>query len=836
MCASEWMETLAQDLRYATRVLRAHRTFTIVATLSLAIGISANTTIFSALNAVLLRPLPYPNADRLVEILNSRVNEPGTMTEISTGDLSRWRAENQVFEQLELSSRPEMAAMSDPGHPERVSVQRITPGLLGMLGVGAIVGRIPSEQDLGKSAANPVFISYEFWERHFLGDPKILGRSFFCENEFATVVAVLSPGFDLFGQGPADIFEPWGVPTPVEPSDNGRWLEGFGKLKPGITIEQAQASMNIVSQHLAANYPESNKGFVARLEPLQQALFGGLRPLLLPLAVAAAFVLLIACTNIASLLLSRTSGRRREIGIRIALGASRVRLVRQMLTESVLLSLVGGLVGLLLSVWSIKFFLTITPLWFPQTKGIPIDGRVLAFTFAISVFTGLLFGVTPALSASKSGVNDSLKESGHSSAPAARLRARSVLVVAEVALALVLLVGAGLMINSLVRVLHADPGFDPTHLITAEIRLTGKKYFDVSQLDKTGFDLVSPQVAAFSQRVVGRIKELPGVESAAVIDWLPMADSSEVSPRGFLIGGRRATDQGERPQAMFSAVSSDYFRVMRIPSRKGRGLTERDTENAPWVVVINEAMARKFWPNQNPIGQVIALDTVPQERPREIVGIVGDVRQFELARQSQPEMYAPYPQQPAQCPPGLDEARLHKSLVIRTTAVSKSMVDAVRQTMVELAPDSPVFGLTTVQQTVSNSARSTSFFSQLLVTFAVLALLLAMIGIYGVISYSVGERTRELGLRIALGAQPRQMLTLVLKKGLLLSSFGVAVGIVASFVATPVLSSLLYGVQAHDPVTLSFVSLLLIIVGIVAAYVPALRATRVDPIVALRHE
>jgi putative ABC transport system permease protein len=836
MRATGWLETLSQDLRYATRRLRTNPTFTVVATLSLAIGIGANTTIFSAINAVLLRPLPYSDSARLVEIFNARVNEPGALTDVSTADMARWRAENQIFERLEMASQPEMVAMSDPGNPERISIQRVTPGLFPMLGVGTVLGYIPDERDVGPSAADPVFISYEFWQRHFHGDPKILGRSFFSENFFVTVVAVVSPGFDLYGEGTPDVFEPWGLPTKIEPSDNDRWLQAFGKLKPEITIEQAQASMNVVSRHLAEAYPDTNKGLMATLRPLHEALFGWTRPLLVPLAVAAAFVLLIACSNIASLLLSRASGRRKEIGIRVALGANRVRLIRQMLTESFLLSLMGGFVGMLVSALGIKFFVAITPLWFPRGIGITIDGRVLAFTFAVSLVAGVVFGLTPALSASKSDVNESLKESSHSSAPAARLRARSVFVVAEVALALVLLVCAGLMVNSLIRVLHTDPGFDPSGLLTAEIRLTGKKYFDVSPLEKTGFDLVTPQVALFSQQVVEKLKELPGVESAGVIDWLPMAANSEHSSRGFAIGGRAPVVQGERSRAMFDAVSSDYFRVMRVPLRKGRTITEQDTETAPWVVVVNEAMARKFWPNQNPIGEIITLDTVPQERPREVVGIVGDVRQFQLAREPMPEMYVPYPQQPAQCPPGLDETRLHKSLVVRTGVVSKSLVEAVHRAILEQAGDSPVFGIATVQQTVSDSTRSTRFFSQLLGTFAAVALLLAAIGIYGVISNSVSERTREMGLRIAMGAQRSQVLALVLKKGFFLCSLGVTIGIAASFMATPVLSTLLYGIGAHDTVTLVSVSLLLVGVGILAAYIPALRATRVDPIVALRHE
>jgi putative ABC transport system permease protein len=830
------METLVQDLRYAVRGLWGSRTFAITAILSLAVGISANTVVFSAVDAVLLRPLPYPDSTRLVQIFNAPTNRPGVLMGASTADLSRWRAESQIFEQLEMSSEPEMVAMSDPGHPERVSIQRVTPGILPMLGVTAFLGSIPSEQDLGKSVADPVFISYEFWRRHFHSDPHIIGRSFFSEHTFVTVVAVLSPGFDLFGEGPPDIVDPWGVDPDPGLSEEERWLKGFGKLKPGIALGQAQVFMNAVSLHLAEAAPKTNKDWVITLRPLHEALFGWTRPLLLPLVMAAAFLLLIACTNIASLLLCRTAGRRQEIGIRVALGGNRSRLIRQLLTESVLVSVLGGILGLLLSFWGVKFFIGVTSLWFRQMKSINIDGRVLAFTCLISILTGVAFGLAPAISASGLGVSELLRHGGYSSVSRSRHRALSIFVVAEVALALALLVCAGLMIGSLIRVLHANPGFDPNHLLTAEIRLTGKKYFDVSPLDKSGFDLVTPEVDSFTRHVVDRVRELPGVESAAAIDWLPMAPNAERSTHGFSIAGQGTTPHSATSRALFSAVTPDYFSVMSIPLRQGRGLTERDDKNAPWIVVVNETMARTFWPNQNPIGQIITLDTAPSEKPREIVGVVGDVRQLRLAREPVPEIYAPYPQQPAQCPPGLDETRLHKSIIVRTRVISKSLVESLHNTLTDIASDSPVFGITSVQQLVTNSAKSTSFFSQLLGAFALVALLLAALGIYGTIAYSVGERTREIGLRIALGAQPRQVLTLVLNQGLRLASVGIAIGLLASFVATPVLSSVLYGVTAHDPLTLLFVSVLLFAVGLLAAYIPGLRASRVDPMVSLRCE
>ena len=833
----EWIETLGQDLRYAIRRLRENPSFTLVATLSLAIGISANTTIFSATNAVLLRPLPYPNQDRLVRISNHPLKQPGHFQGVSTADLARWRMESQVFEQMEVVELPEFVAMSGAGEPpERVSEQQVTPGLFSMLGTNAVLGTIPPEQELSKAGYNPCILSYEFWQRHFRGDPKILGRTIYVDNDSSTVLAVSSPGFDIFGRGSADIMQPVGVENRADPSSTNRWLFSIGRLKPGVTIQQAQAATDVVAQHLEQAYPDTNKGVGIKIEPLQQGLFGWSRQVLYPLLAAVAFVLLIACANIANLLLARASGRRKEIGIRIALGASRWRLIRQMLTESVLLALLGGILGLLFAFWGIKFFVALSPSWFPHVKAITMNGRVLLFTFSLSVLTGVVFGLVPAFAASKAGVNDALKESGHSSAPASRHRTRSILVVAEVALALVLLVCAGLMINTFVRVIRADPGFSPDHLVTADIRLTGKRYFDVSQYAQSNLNVVTSQVGLFCRQVIERVKQLPGVESAAVIDWLPMAENAERNFQIFTIAGRPTALQGEKPQALFSALSPEYFNVMHIPLKKGRGLTGQDSEGSAWVAVINETMAHTFWPNQNPIGQVITLGTAPDERPREIVGIVGDVRQVDLSTKSFSEIYVAHPQQSVHCTADLTETRLHKSLVVRTSFLSKGLMDSLRKTVAELVSDSPVFGITTMHEVVANSARTEGFFAQLLGTFSGVALLLASIGIYGVISYSVSERSREIGLRIALGAQSGQVLALVLKEGTILSLLGVGIGLIASFGATPVLAKFLYGIESHDSWTLTFVSLLLIAVTILATYIPARRATRVDPLVTLRHE
>jgi len=484
-------------------------------------------------------------------------------------------------------------------------------------------------------------------------------------------------------------------------------------------------------------------------------------------------------------------------------------------------------------------FVALAPKWLPQTNAISIDVRVLGFTLAISLGTGILFGLAPALRSSKTDLNKSLKEGGRSSAHGSPHRTRSTLVVVEVALALVLLVSAGLMMNTVVRVLHADPGFHPDHLLTLEVRLIGEKYFDVSQWGKTGLDLVTPRVAAFCREALDRIRPVPGVQSAALIDWLPMLEDAHRRGTTFTIAGRPSVTVGDRPYGLFSAISPDYFHVMQIPLLKGRDLTERDVETSPWVVIINAAMARKFWPNADPIGQVIKLDvqSAPgEEKPREIVGVVGDVRQFRLATEPVPEIYAPYPQLSPHCSADDTEPRLHKSIVLRTSSESRTLIDSVRRSVTELDKNSPVFGMQTVQETVNNSAHLERFYTQLLGGFAVVALLLAAIGIYGVISYSVTERTHEIGLRMALGARSMQVLQLVLREGLVLSLAGVAIGLAGSFAATPLIANFLYGVKAHDPMTLAAVSVFLIGITILATYIPARRATKVDPMVTLRHE
>jgi predicted permease len=833
-----WFEILSHDLRYALRTILKNRGFSLVAVLSLALGICANTTIFSAINALLFRRLPYENSDRLVGILNESLKEGGRHG-VSPGDLVNWKKQNTAFDQMESTNTfTSKNVLVGAGASERVGIQYVTPGLFRLLGAKPILGRLLLDEDAKQTYASNVVLSYGYWHRRFGNDPQILGKTFFMDTSTISVVGVLSPGFDLLGTGGTDIYQPIPIEGASASEMNDRWLLAIARLKPGIGLAQAQSSMDVVARRLEQAYPDTNKDLGIRVMPLRDALFGWTGQILYPLFAAVAFVLLIACANIANLMLSRASSRRKEVGIRSALGATRFRLIRQMLTESVLLALLGGMLGLALSFWGTRAFATLVPQWYPQAQEITIDVRVLAFTLAISILTGIMFGLAPALRASKVELTDSLKEGGRSSSAGSRHRTRSIFVVAEIALALVLLVSAGLMMNTFLRVLRASPGYRADRVLTLDFRLTGTKYLDVTPMDETGFDIVTPQVDFFCRQALERVKALPGVESAALIDWLPMSQERSDSPsRGFTIAGRPAALGGEKPNAFYSAISPDYFEVMQIPLLKGRSPAEQDTYSTPWVVVINVAMARKFWPNQDPIGQVITLDTVPgEEKPREIVGVVGNVKQFASRIDPGPEIYASYLQQTKQSPSMFTETRLHKSLVVRTSFESQSLIDSVRSTVAGLDRDSPVFGITTVRDVLLSSTTGERFYAQLMASFAVTALMLAAIGIYGVISYSVLERSHEIGLRMALGAQSKQVLRLMLKEGLILSSLGVALGVAASFAATPLIAAFLYGVKAYDLLTWTLVSVFLMGVTLVATYIPGRRATRLDPMVALRHE
>ena len=830
-----WIDALGQDLRYATRGLSRSPVFTIVAVLTLAVGIGGTSTIFSAIDALLLRPLPYPDQDRLVALFNRFPGSGHEREPVSGTDVAHWRADNQVFEQIESVSGPDMVAMSGAGSAERVGVQHVSVRLFSLLGIKTFLGNVPTDAVTEKRGLDGVAISYEFWQHHFDGDPNVLGRGIFVDTAPTTVLAVLNPGFNLFGTGVPEVYFIHGMADPADSGfDDPRFLLAVAKLKPGVSVQQAQAAMNVTALHLAQVFPEVYKGMGVRVDPLQKGLFGWWEQTLYLLFAAVGFVLLIACANVANLLLVRGEGRKREMGVRIALGASRKRLVGQLLTENVLLSLFGGVLGLALSFGGVKILDVLAPRLFPRSTTVLVDGRVLLFTLSICVVTGLVFGLIPAYRASKNDVSECLREGGRSTATRSRHRTRNIIVVAEIAMALVSLICAGLMINTLTRILRTSPGFNPDHLLAVEVRLTGEKYMDATQQDKTGLNVIQPSVGIFCREALERVGSMPGIEGVALVDWLPFSEEAEPAFPGFTISGRAAPPRAERPNVLLAGASPSYFRLMGIPILRGRGITEQDTATAAPVVVISQAMARQFWPNQDPVGQTLTFDSSPEERPRQIVGIVGDVKQFGLAQDPEREAYVNIPQLPPHTVPGWTESRVHKTIVIRTRSDSPALIGKVRTVLSEIAPDSPVFGITRVDQMVANSAQQWRSLSQLLGIFAGVALLLAAVGIYGVISYSVGERTHELGLRMALGAQPRHVVRLVLSQAMTLAVLGVFIGVAASFAATPLLAEFLYGVNPHDVLTLVLVSSILIAVTFVASYIPARHATEIDPMETLR--
>lgn len=822
-----------QDVRFALRGLRRTPGFTVVAILTLAIGIGANTTIFSVINGLLLRPLPYPEANRLVRVsvVDSKYPRWGRL--VSWTDVAHWKAAGGVFEQLEGVSGPDMVAMSGGGSGERVAVQHMNSLLPGMLGVKAFMGSLPTDE---RTDPVGVGISYEFWQRHFAGDPQILGKRIFVDTFSAPVMVVFASGFDVFRNGAPDVFVFHGSGNPADSGINDpRWIYAFGKLKRGVSIQQAQTAMDVVGQHLKQAFPEEYKETGVRVESLQEGLFGWSVDFLSMLLAAVGLVLLIACVNVANLLMVRGDARRKEIGVRVALGAGRTRLIRQLLTESLVLFCAGGLGGLLLSIWGIRLFDLLAPRGMPRTANIPMDVRILLFTFGTCIVTGLAFGLAPAFRASKTDVNETLRGVGRTTSSASRQRTQNGLVIGEIALALVLLICAGLMVNTLLRVLQTNPGFSPKYLVTAQVRLTGDKYIDSTDPQHLDLNLIRPPVELFCRQVLERLKAVPGVEEAAFIDWMPLEEATQHAHPSFHKAGQAPPLPRENGDLLFDSVSAKYFDVMGIPILRGRGIEDQDTGSTAWVVVISENLAHQYWPNQDALGKMITFNNSPDERPRQIVGIVKNVKNYTLTREPAPQAYVSYMQLPSRIY-DFSEARLHKSLVVRTRFASKVMLESVRRTIVELAPDSAVFGVTTVKQTVSDFAGDWRFLSQVLGIFAGVALLLAAIGIYGVMAYSVSQRSHEIGLRMALGAQPGQVLSMVMRQAMVLSVVGVGIGAAVSFVMTPMIGDYLYEVKPHDGVTLGVVSAVLIGVTLFASYVPAHRAARIDPMETLRHE
>jgi putative ABC transport system permease protein len=808
------MDKLISDIRYAFRILLKNRGFTVVAVLALALGIGANTAIFSVVNSVLLRQLPYPQPDRLVMVWETE--KSGAPTLVSPGNFVAWSEQNETCEQI-AALRGWYANLSGVDEPERLRGAMGTARLFEALGVAPMLGRTFSPDEDQPGSNRVVVLGYGLWKRRFGSDPSVVGRTVTINGIDRTVIGVMPTQFKLpiitIGKSAeqTEIWTTWVMdPSYRKRRDIGQLLV-IARLKQGATAEQAQAELSAIS-YRSNPTPATDQRLDSQVVPLHRSLVGNVRPALLVLLGAVGFVLLIACANVANLLLARAATRQKEMAIRAALGAGRRRIIRQLLTESIVLALIAAVIGLVFALWSTDALVALSPADLPRLEEISIDLRVLGFTLVVSLLTGVIFGLAPAWQASTTDLNESLKEGGRTStAGFGRRRTRNVLVISELALAVVLLVGAGLMIKSFVRLNGVDAGFDAQNVLTLAVSLPGAKYPE------------SEQQTAFFQQVISRIESLAGVQSAGAVSAVPLTGWQNKT--SFAIDGRQEMSQTEE----LHAASPGYFQAMGIPLLRGRAFTEQDRSNAERVVIVSEGLAHRYWPGEDPIGKRIQLGGDPHEPWRTIVGIVGDIKQSGLDSESTREYYISYLQDTW----GITS---DMTLTVRTISDPLSLVAAARSQVQVVDKDLPAYNIRTMAQLRALSAAPRRFQMVLLGCFAGLALLLSAVGLYGVMSYAVTQRTHEIGVRMALGAQSRDVLKLVVSQGLVLTAIGVMLGLVAAFGLSRLIASLLYGVSATDPATFLLVSLLLVAVALLACYLPARRASKTDPMVALRYE
>jgi putative ABC transport system permease protein len=806
---------LFQDLRYAFRLLTKSPAFSLIAILTLAFGIGANTAIFTVVNAVLLRPLPFKDPSRLV-ILAEKSPYP-TIT-VSYQNWQDWRDQSHSFESVEGMRPSTIALTGSSGDPERLKSQYATAGLFPLLGVNAALGRtFLLEED--RAGGNPVvLLNYGLWKRRFAGSPEIIGQSVTLDSVPRTVVGVLPAGFELIF--PADVylpFTPWAKTLP----DDRNWHPGIfamARLKPDVTQEQARTEMVLIAKRLEQQYPDYNTSVSANIVGVREQMVKNIRPALLLLLGAVAAVLLIACVNVANLLLARAASRGREIAIRTAMGASRSRVVRQLLTESVLLSFSGGVLGILIAIAALGPLLRLAAGSVPQALTVELDYRVLLFTLGISIVTGIFFGIVPALRTARLDLRETLNEGSRgSTAGPGHQRTRGLLVAAEIAMAMLLLVGAGLLLRSFSRLQEVSPGFQPDHLLAADFPLSQNAYAKPEQRFE------------FFDRLVQRAQSLPGVRSAAATSAVPVnAGGGAIH---FNIYGRPPKSPHDFTAAGYFTVTPNYFETIGAPVLQGRLFTPSDIEKAPAVVVVNATMAHTYWPNESPIGKRMQLGALPDDQVpwMQVVGVVGDVLQ-NLGNAPAAEMYLPYRQADGLLPV------FQLSLVMRTATEPHGAVSSLRTAVAEIDPNQPIVNVRSMEENIATSTSDTRFRTWLIGIFAVLALVLAGVGVYGVMSYTVTQRISEIGVRVTMGAQPTDVFRLIVGEGLRLALIGVVLGLAAALALTRLLKTFLFGISAYDPVTFVGVSVLLTLVALAACYFPARRATLVDPLVALRYE
>jgi putative ABC transport system permease protein len=808
------MNTLLHDLRYGFRMLLKQKGFTAVAVLALGLGIGANTAIFSLVNGVLLRPLPFPDAERIIYLEGKNPAAGITESNVSFLDFTDWSQQTDLFASTAAYWTGNANFGADEAEPERVPRAGVTTGFFSVLGVQPVLGRAFVPEDDKGWPQSVAIISHGLWKRRFGSDPAIVGKQVQMSSLPLTIIGVMPPGFEYPEQ--TQVWVTSAVNLSDEPRDNRAW-SAIARLNTGIDLKQAQTRLSAINAQLAKQFHEMNKGWDVFVSTLHERLVREVKPSLLALLGAVGFVLLIACANVANLLLARSAARQKEIAIRAAMGASRMRVLRQMLTESILLSAIGGVAGLVLSVWLTDLMMSMLPEGAPRLEQIGIDYRVLTFALGVSALTGILFGIVPALQASKLDVTSALKEGGRSGEGHRRTSARSLLLIGEVALSLMLLVGAGLLIKSFLRLQEIRPGFNAHNVLIANLSLPGAKYKD-------------QQFVEYFRQLNERLEAVPGVQAAGGSVNLPLNASGYAIGRGFIPEGRPLTVD-EAKDAMFSTITGDYFRALQIPVLSGRTFEPRDNADGPKVVIINETTAKRhFGSPAAAIGKRLSIWSAfrghrrDEEFMREIVGVVGDTKTGSLTGEGGMQIYVPHAQ---------DSQWNFMGLVIRTAGDPAAFATTLRREVQALDKDQPVYNVRTMDDVVAHSLGTPRVSMQLFAVFAGAALLLAALGIYGVMAYSVTQRTQEIGIRMALGAQRSDVLALVIRQGMTVTVIGVVVGLAAAFALTRVIGKLLYGVTATDPATFVAIPLLLLFVALLACYLPARRAARLDPTRAL---
>ena len=811
------MDSIIKDIRYGVRGLLKHPGFTAIVVLTLALGIGASTAIFSVVDSVLLRRLPYPNADRIIAI--QELNRAGKRGQVTSANFLDWRAQNTVFQHLAaIKTTTANLALSD--HAERINLAQTNANFFDVFGVGPQYGRLFIQQDEQAGHAPVVIVSDALWRRRFGSDPSLVGKPITLDGNNYTVIGIAPPGFQY-----PDKTELWLPPLQLVPelfpgqdvTQNRRmgYLAAVALLKPGVSLRQAAGEMETITARLRQQYPDTNNNRFNRVVSLHEHLVGDTNKLLWLLLGAVTFVLLIGCANVANLLLASGAARQREMAIRAALGASRWRVIRQLFTESTILALAGGAVGLLIAYWGLAAITKLLPADFPRLNEIHIDLRILGFTFAASVLTGILFGLAPALQFSRADVQESMKEGGRGTAGSLRhSRLRQALIVSEVALSVVLLVGAGLLFRSFMRLQSVNTGFVAEQVLTAKLTPAGQSY--VQQGD----------FAKFYNQVLEKVSAVPGVQAAGLINTLPLEKGPTLA---FRVEGRPITTPDKWPPANYRVVSPDYFRAMGIPVLQGRAFTDRDGENAPRTIIANQQLVHEIFPDENPIGKRVTFGRTDENQQPiwfEIVGVVANVRSLELREEPTAELYFS----------ALQDFWPGMSLVVRSSVEPSSLSGSVRQVVNEVDKSVPVSDVKTMDHIVSESITQPRFNLFLLALFSTVAMLLSAAGIYGVTAYTVTQRTHELGIRIALGAQVSDVLKMILGQGMAVIGVGLVIGLASAFALMRLLRSLLFGVGENDPLTFAAITLVLLLVALAACYIPARRATKVDPLEALRYE